>query len=80
MPRLGTRKVYYLIRPKQEEMNIRIGRDQLFRILRKHYLLVPKQRKYHPTTQSKHQFFKYPNLIRELEINKPEQVWVADIT
>ncbi len=23
---------------------------------------------------------KYPNLIKDIELNRPEQVWVADIT
>jgi putative transposase len=32
------------------------------------------------TTHSKHAFPRYPNLVADLEIMRPEQVWVADIT
>lgn len=32
------------------------------------------------TTQSKHGFGRYPNLVKDLEIERPDQVWVADIT
>jgi putative transposase len=32
------------------------------------------------TTNSHHDFPRYANLIRDLEISRPDQVWVADIT
>ena len=32
------------------------------------------------TTQSRHAFPRYPNLVRDLGVERPEQVWVADIT
>lgn len=80
MPRIGTRKLYHMIKPKLEQQGIKIGRDSLFNILRKRFLLVQKRRKYQITTQSKHNFFKHPNRIKNLNINTPEQVWVADIT
>jgi transposase InsO family protein len=32
------------------------------------------------TTDSKHAFPRYPNLVKDLEITRPDQVWVADIT
>ena len=32
------------------------------------------------TTNSKHAFPRYPNLVKELEISRPDQAWVADIT
>jgi putative transposase len=34
----------------------------------------------HRTTDSKHDFPRYPNLVAGLEVVRPEQVWVADIT
>lgn len=80
LPRLGTRKIYYLIKPKLESQGIKIGRDKLFDLLRHQGLLVRKRRKYTKTTNSKHWMRKYPNLTKHLELNKPEQLWVADIT
>lgn len=32
------------------------------------------------TTNSNHAFPRYPNLVKDLEITRPNQVWVADIT
>ena len=32
------------------------------------------------TTNSNHEFPRYPNLVKNLEITRPDQVWVADIT
>lgn len=77
MPRLGTRKLYHLLK---EEDSIHIGRDKLFSILRQEGLLINRKRKYTVTTNSKHWLRKYPNLIRGVELKRPEQLWVADIT
>jgi transposase InsO family protein len=41
--------------------------------------MLPK-RSYHITTNSHHRFRKYKNQLLDLQINKPEQVWVSDIT
>jgi putative transposase len=75
MPRLGTRKLHYLLKSK-----LGIGRDKLFDLLRVEGLLIYKRRRYTVTTNSKHWMRKYPNLIRGIELVRPEQVWVADIT
>jgi transposase InsO family protein len=32
------------------------------------------------TTNSQHSFPRYPNLVKDLKIQRPEHVWVADIT
>lgn len=78
MPRLGTRKLYYLLFDKLSEM--KIGRDKFFDILRANNLLIPPKRSYHITTNSHHRFRKHQNRILDLKINRPEQVWVSDIT
>lgn len=38
-----------------------------------------KKRTIH-TTDSRHSFPRYPNLVQELKIIAPNQVWVSDIT
>ncbi|MFD0834588.1 DDE-type integrase/transposase/recombinase [Mariniflexile aquimaris] len=43
-------------------------------------MLIKPKRSYHITTNSHHRFSKYRNLIENLDIERPEQVWVADIT
>lgn len=80
LPKCGGRKIHHLISKKLEEKGIKIGRDKLFDFLRKENLLSHKRKKYHKTTDSKHWMRKYPNKVKNMEINRPEQVWVADIT
>lgn len=80
MPRIGTRKVYYLIKSELEHLNIKIGRDVLFNFLRAERLLIKPKRSYVKTTNSKHWMKKYSNLIKDIEVTKPEQLWVSDIT
>lgn len=78
MPRIGTRKMYYLLFDRLQTM--RVGRDKFFDVLRANHLLIQPKRRYHVTTNSHHRFRKHSNLIVNLEINRPEQVWVSDIT
>jgi len=80
MPRLGTRKLYFLLKESFVQDGISIGRDRLFDLLREEDLLIIKKKKYTKTTDSKHWMHKYPNLVKGLELKRPEQVWVADIT
>jgi transposase InsO family protein len=75
LPRLGTRKLHYKLRDQ-----LHVGRDKLFDILRTEGLLVGKKRRYTKTTNSKHWMRKYPNKVKHLDITRPEQVWVSDIT
>jgi len=62
------------------ERGIKLGRDKLFDILREMDMLVKRKRSYVKTTNSYHKFHKYNNLIKDLIINRPNQVWVSDIT
>jgi len=78
MPRIGTRKLYHLLSDKLQL--IKIGRDKFFDILRANHLLIQPKRSYHITTNSHHRFRKHKNQLLDLQINKPEQVWVSDIT
>lgn len=80
MPRLGTLKLYYLLKPEFEKSGIKCGRDKLFEILREERMLVKKKKNFTKTTNSLHRFRKYPNLIEGITISMPEQVWVSDIT
>jgi len=80
MPKIGTRKLYFLLKNDFEKENLRIGRDQLFNILRANYLLIPRRHSYFKTTNSRHWMKKYPNIVKEKELQCSEKVWVADIT
>lgn len=78
MPRIGARKLYYLLFDKLQA--IKTGRDKFFAILRANHLLILPKRSYHVTTNSHHRFRKHKNLVLEMIVNRPEQVWVSDIT
>ncbi|MFC1731123.1 IS3 family transposase [candidate division KSB1 bacterium] len=80
LPREGVRKLYRAISDDLNDNNIRFGRDRLFDLLREENMLVRPKKKYIRTTNSWHRFHKYPNLIKDMVINKPNQVWVSDIT
>jgi putative transposase len=80
LPRVGTRKLHYMLKETFACEQLQIGRDKLFTILREEGLLISKRRRYTITTHSKHWMKKYPNIIKDITISRPEQVWVSDIT
>lgn len=80
MPRLGGRKLYFLLKPRFEKRGIKLGRDRFFDYLREHRLLVEPVKRYTKTTHSKHWMKKHPNLIESEQINRVEQAFVSDIT
>lgn len=78
--RVGTGKLYDDIKPFLEKENIKMGRDKIHNCLKKNDLIINPKKKYKTTTDSKHYFWKYKNRIKNLNINRPEQVFVNDIT
>ena len=80
LPRLGTRKLFFLLQPQLESHGISAGRDYLFDLLDAHKLLIRQRRKKVFTTDSRHWMHKYANLVKEEEIIRPEQLWVSDMT
>lgn len=75
-PKVGTRKLQRML--GQEA--VFVGRDRLFSLLREEGLLVNKRRKWIHTTQSRHRFKTYNNLIKDIKIVKPKRILVSDIT
>jgi putative transposase len=78
--RIGTSKLHFMLQEPLKEHNISIGRDYLFDLLRDHGLLIKQRKRKVITTDSRHWMHKYNNLIQDLQICRPEQVWVSDIT
>ena len=50
MPRIGVRKLYYLLKENLIQLNIKIGRDALFNYLRSENMLVKPKKNYIKTT------------------------------
>jgi len=61
-------------------VNMTLGRDKFFDLMREEGLLIRRKRKYVRTTNSEHGFRVYSNKIKDLRIIRPNQVWVCDIT
>lgn len=64
------------------EFNIEmaLGRDKFFELMRDEGLLIKRKRKYARTTNSEHGFRIYSNKIKDIKILHPNHVWVCDIT
>jgi len=78
--RTGGIKLYHELHGKFAAHGIKMGRDKFFNFLRYNNLLVPKLKNFHITTNSKHQFHKYKNIVKDSVPVRPEQLWVSDIT
>ena len=74
-PRYGSRRVTAELRRCGWEIN----RKHIQRVMREENLLV-QVRRYCHTTMSQHAYGRYPNLVKHLEIVRPDQVWCADLT
>lgn len=79
-PRVGARKLHKELHDTFKSFGWNIGRDKLFSILRRNKMLIHRKKVSYKTTNSHHRFYKYSNLIKDMVINAPNQVWVSDIT
>lgn len=77
-PRMGGRKLYHELQKPMTALNIQRGRDAFFALLRSHQLLVPVKRNRRRTTFAG--LWHCPNLTTDLTLERPGQLWVADIT
>jgi len=75
-PTYGVRRVTAQVAREYQTVN----RKRVRRVMRQMDLMPKKRRKTHRTTQSNHAFPRYPNLVKDLVVIRPDQVWVADIT
>ena len=79
-PRIGGLKMHSMLRDELRKADVNLGRDRFFEVLRNQGLLLDALPKAPRTTNSAHSFPVFPNLIKDLELTGPNQVWVSDIT
>ena len=77
-PIYGTRRVTNQLRRPPNRLTV--NRKRVRRIMAEKELLRPVKRRKRRTTDSQHPYPRYLNLVKELEITHPDQVWVSDIT
>ena len=75
-PRYGYRRVTAAL----HQLNVRVNHKKVLRIMRESDLLCRAKRKWVKTTDSKHRFPRYRNLIKGMVLSRLNQVWLADIT
>ena len=80
LPREGVRKLMKSLNDDFGKQQLKVGRDTLFNVLREHKMLTLRKEYNARTTNSYHRFYKYNNIIKELKVSRPNQVWVSDIT
>ena len=79
LPFEGCRKLFHVL-SKEHPEQLSMGRDKFFAFMKQEGLLVERKRRYARTTDSNHIFRIHQNLIENLEVTQPNQVWVSDIT
>lgn len=75
-PRYGYRNLHKHFEGEGDTIN----EKRIRRIQHKYSLLAEVKRAYVRTTDSDHDFAVYPNLVKDREVDGPNQIWVADIT
>ena len=80
MPRIGGKKLYYMLQDALNEKELKIGRDRFFSWLGDNDLLIEPKRMHVHTTQSNHRFWTHENLTTTLTVDRPNKLWVSDIT
>ena len=76
MPGYGYRRVTHELRRQGWPVKAK----RVLRIMRQESLLCQLKRHFVVTTDSRHGFGHYPNLLRERVVDGPNQAWVADLT
>jgi putative transposase len=79
--RVGVRKLHRLLQEPLQEAGVVLGRDRMFAELRRRDLLVgPLPRSWPQTTRYDPSLPVFRNEIKDLAVERANQVWVADLT
>lgn len=79
-PRLGARKLLYLLSADLAEAGVNVGRDRFFEVLAEADLLIVPKRGTPRTTNSRHSLPVFGNLLAGKDLCAPNEAWVSDLT
>jgi putative transposase len=80
-PRLGTRKLHFMLKGPLAREGVKLGRDRFLEVLRTQKLLLePKPAAYPRTTHCDPTLPVFTNQIKGLAVSQANEVWVGDIT
>ena len=80
LPRLGGKKLYYMLQEELQSHHIKMGRDKFLELLKSHNMMVKRRKRYVRTTNSNHWMRKYPNLVEGKTLTQSGELYVSDIT
>ena len=78
-PQMGSDNLWHMYRCRFND-EYRVGRDVFRSILHEHGLNINRRQRAPRTTDSRHTLPTYPNLVKNVIPNRPNQIWVSDIT
>ena len=75
-PRYGYRRITRQLKRD----GVLVNHKKVLRIMREESLLCEVKRAWVTTTDSRHSFRRYPNVIKKVVATRPNQIWASDIT
>jgi len=79
-PRIGGRKLLWLLQEELAEHGVQVGRDRFFEALGAAGMLVQRKAARARTTNSRHSLPVFRNLLAGMSPQAPNEAWVSDLT
>ncbi len=80
-PMAGCKKVLLAIRPEMDKEGVSMGINRFYGLMKRNGMMLPKRKKYScATTKQDKSLVPSPNLVKGMEIDRPDQALCADIT
>jgi len=65
---------------EHKKQGMHVNKKRVQALMQKHHLQRKQRRRYVRTTDSKHGLPVYANLVKDVKVERSDQVWVSDIT
>ncbi len=78
--RVGSKKLHLILKEELKQHGIYVGKDKFHEILKSNDLIVRNRKRGPKTTNSRHKLPIYPNIAKNMYLDRSEKMWVSDIT